>query len=100
MGRMSSPTEIDGAKVLAIATVEAGTNTGSTRHVRGGELVNGRIERLALAQYADQPGVYLFYCDEEWTVITDTLHDDIAAALDQAHFEFRDLTFVGLEGHA
>ena len=97
---MTSPTEIGGAKVLATAPAEAGTNTGNTRHMVGGDLANGRIARLAVAEYDDQPGVYLFYCDEEWTVITDTLHDDLASAVDQAHFEFDNLAFTGVERQA
>jgi hypothetical protein len=44
--------------------------------------------------------VYLFYCDERWMVITDTLHDDVKAALEQARFEFGDLAFTGFDAQA
>jgi hypothetical protein len=37
--------------------------------------------------------VYLFYCDPSWNVITDTWHQDVAAAIDQANFEFGLLHF-------
>jgi hypothetical protein len=37
--------------------------------------------------------VYLFYCDRSWNVITDTQHEDVAAAVGQANFEFGLLQF-------
>jgi hypothetical protein len=44
---------------------------------------------LAIARYdSESRGVYLFYCDPSWNVITDTWHEDVAAGIDQATFEF------------
>ena len=37
--------------------------------------------------------VYLFYCEPFWNVVTDTWHEDVAAALHQANFEFGLLRF-------
>ena len=41
---------------------------------------------LALASYPDAIGVYLFYCGADWQVMTDTFHDNTAAALAQAGY--------------
>ena len=95
--QVNAPTMIDGAGVLAIASIDQAQATGWTRHVVAGELANDRIRQLAIAQYEGQPGFYLFYCDEAWTVVTDTFHDDIAAARDQARLEFGDVTFSDLK---
>jgi hypothetical protein len=49
---------------------------------------------LALAQYDDDPGIYLFYCDEDWNAVTDAYHDDLEHAVAQAEFEFGPVEFV------
>jgi hypothetical protein len=38
-------------------------------------------------------GPHLFYCDEAWSVVTDTLHDDEQAAEAQARWEFDGVEF-------
>ena len=49
---------------------------------------------VAIARYDEEPtGVYLFYCDRSWNVITDTWHEDVDAAIHQANFEFGLLRF-------
>ncbi len=32
---------------------------------------------LAIARYAGESGYYLFYCDENWRMLTDTYHRDV-----------------------
>ena len=78
---------MDGAQVLAVARLARRAPTGRTRHFVGNEQVL-TFDYLALAQYDGADGVYLFYCDDEWRVITDTLHDSVAAAQSQAEDEF------------
>ena len=41
-----------------------------------------------IAQYDGKDGVYLFYCDSDWNVMSDTFHDDLASAIDQASWEY------------
>ena len=82
-----SPTEIDGATVIATADLTRRRSTGRTTHVVG-DRRSPELSALAFARYEGQGGVYLFYCDPEWHVITDTLHDSLDAAVDQAVFEF------------
>jgi hypothetical protein len=94
---MRSPPEfLDGARVLQFASLARSQPTGKTRHVVGGVEVR-EFAALAIAKYDSDPrGVYLFYCDPSWNVITDTWHEDVPAALDQANFEFGLLQFQEL----
>lgn len=94
---MQSPPEfLDGARVLQFASLASSQPTGKTRHVAGGVVVK-EFAALALAQYAHEgDGVYLFYCDPGWNVVTDTWHEDVAAAIRQANFEFGLLQFQEL----
>jgi hypothetical protein len=94
IGAMTSPRVLDGADVLATADVSASSGAGGTRHFRDGELVNRQIARLAVCRYPDEPHIYLFYCDADWAVLTDTMHDSFDAALGQAHFEYEDVSFT------
>jgi hypothetical protein len=48
----------------------------------------GPARCLAICQYPEQPGHYLFYCDDEWTCITDTWHQTREDAMQQAEFEY------------
>jgi hypothetical protein len=48
---------------------------------------------LAIAGYPDEPGNYLCYCDETWSVITETLHETRVQAEGQAVFEFSGVRF-------
>ncbi len=59
--------------------------TGKTTHIVGGTTL-GTAAGLAICN-ADG-GFYLFYCDPEWDVITDTWHQTVEDAKDQAEFEF------------
>ncbi|ANZ36242.1 hypothetical protein BBK82_09385 [Lentzea guizhouensis] len=85
------PRELDGARVFGYALVgPAHTHTGRTVHsvTNFADVVCG----LALAQY-DEDAIYLFYCDEEWNVVSDTCHSSEQDAVAQARFEFDGLDF-------
>lgn len=83
--------ELGGAKILKYLTLAPEQKrTGNTKHFIGGkELVE--IHGLAICQYEDDSGIYLFYCDSEWNVLTDTWHETVEGAQDQASFEFEGL---------
>jgi hypothetical protein len=92
-GSVSGPPEfLDGARVLQIASLSRSQPTGATRHEVDGIEVR-RFAALAVAQYEGSDSVYLFYCDADWRVVTDTEHESIPAAIEQAHFEFGLLPF-------
>lgn len=87
------PETLDRARVLQFASLARSQPTGKTRHVVGGAEVGG-FAAVAIARYDEEPtGVYLFYCDRSWNVITVTWHEDVAAAIAQANFEFGLLHF-------
>ena len=87
------PPTLDGARVLKVANLASARPTGQTRHYVGNERVSS-FASIALTRYGDDPRVYIFYCDAEWNVVTDTLHNDLADAEAQAHIEFEGLDLV------
>ena len=91
------PQILDGARVLKHAWVTGSVEpTGATRHTVNGTLM-GAAFALAVARYDDpSSGFYLFYLDENGTVVTDTWHDSVEAALDQAGFEYVGLSWTDL----
>lgn len=62
--------------------------TGKTRHYSGGTECPKPSE-LRIVQYLNDPGIYLFYCDDAGREVTDTYHDSVEQAKDQAEFEFK-----------
>lgn len=46
------------------------------------------VAGLAVCRYEDGGGFYLFYCDGEWNVVTDTYHESVEGAKNQAEFEY------------
>jgi hypothetical protein len=83
---------LDGAAVVRVADLSTAVPTGRTRHFVGGEEA-ANLAALAVARYEEHPGYYLFYCDDEWNVITDTYHESVEDADAQAEFEFGSLDF-------
>lgn len=61
--------------------------TGKCRHSVSGVLVSG-FAFLAICQYEGDDGFYLFYCDDQWNVVADTLHFTMDQAMEQAEFEY------------
>ena len=61
--------------------------TGMCKHVIG-EQPLGEVKGLAICHDPDQVGYYLFYCDEHWNSMTDTWHQTLEDAKDQAEFEY------------
>jgi hypothetical protein len=88
----SPPGVIDGAIILLVADLENTASRGESRHVVR-EVEVGDFAALAIARYAGEAGVYLFYCDDEWRAITDTLHENVEGAVAQAEFEFGPVQF-------
>ncbi|WP_194835510.1 hypothetical protein [Nocardia sp. XZ_19_369] len=87
------PQFLDGARVLATADIGGAIRSGQTRHVVDGLVVDD-FAGLAIAQYDASSAVYLFYCDVDWNVITDTYHASVAAAHVQASEEFGPVEFI------
>ena len=83
-----APIEIDGARLICFAEItDAIGPTAKTTHSRGAEIL-GPARGLAICQFAGDSQFHLFYCDEDWTVLTDTCHMTLDEAKDQAQFEY------------
>lgn len=86
---------INGALVLYYQTLSTQAKpTGKTRHYSEGNFLNNLFSQLAICQYLkegksdENKPVYLFYCDINWKVLTDTYHENVEDAKNQAEFEF------------
>ena len=83
------PEELDGARTLFWTILEhQHKSTSKTKH-----FVNGKYQTdfygLVVAKYEGEEGIYLFYCDSEWKVLTDTYHESIEEAKEQVEFEYK-----------
>ncbi len=86
------PTELDGAKILCYVLLKKEHRAmGNTRHYRDGRLVQG-LSALGICRYENESGFYLFYCDNKWDVVTDTHHDTLGRAKDQAEFDYKGIS--------
>jgi hypothetical protein len=82
------PQELGEAKVLKYAVVTPEVEpTGATRHTVGGVEI-GPASALAIARHPADEGIYLFYLDDYGAVVTDTWHESLDDALNQAAFEY------------
>ena len=63
-------------------------STGATRHYSGTVEITQQIVLLQIVQCPNDNGYYLLYLDNEGAELTDTYHESLEAALDQAPFEF------------
>ena len=85
---MQPPRELDGALVIRWAEVTADVlATDRTRHVVDGE-PKGPFAQLAIVRYPGDDGYHLFYLDTGGGVITDTYHDTLERAVEQADYEY------------
>lgn len=58
-----------------------------TKHYVGGMEMQKPAE-LRIVTFASDKGYYLYYCDKSGAEMTDTYHDTLDEAKEQAHFEF------------
>ena len=82
------PKIVGGARTLYYTFIDdRHQRTGNTMHVVGGNVIE-KINGLAICKYDNDAGYYLFGCDENWDSITDTYHDSVEEAKEQAEFEY------------
>jgi hypothetical protein len=72
---------------LAKAQVDPSRATGKTRHYRGGELLP-LPRSLEIVQVPPDTGYYLLYIDERGAEVSDTWHESLDRAMEQANYEF------------
>ena len=82
------PEQLGGAKVVRWSAIDGRHRpTGSCRQIVAGVL-RGPAAGLAICQYEGETAYYLFGCDPEWNTVTDTGHESLEDALEQAEFEY------------
>ena len=83
-----APDAIGGATVIAYSPIDQRHRpTGGCRQMVAGVL-QPPATGLAICQYKDESAFYLFGCDENWQIKTDTWHPTIEEAMTQAEFEY------------
>lgn len=61
--------------------------TGKTVHRLGSEVLPA-ASLLRIAQLEGEPGYYLLHFDVQGNEMTDTLHDSLSSAMEQAEWEY------------
>jgi hypothetical protein len=71
---------------IARAQVDQARTTGKTRHYR--DQLLPPPQQLEIVQLPPDSGFYLLYLDGNGAEMTDTWHESLEQAMDQANFEF------------
>ena len=88
----NAPPVLDGLQVLLHSFLDDRHRaTGACRHFVGG-IRRESFAALAICRGADNDDCFLFYCDENWSVVTDTWHRTLDDAEHQAEWEFEGVT--------
>jgi len=74
-------------KIFKEISLQGVNRTGSTKHYIDSKEVE-MPAKLQIVKYEDDSGFYLFYLDSNGEVLTDTYHDTLANAMQQALWEF------------
>ena len=80
--------EIDIQHIFECSLSQRHRQSGNTRHFSRGKVVPPPT-RLVIAKYPDDAGCYLLHLDDRGKELTDTFHDSVEEALEQAEWEFR-----------
>jgi len=82
------PKLIGGARLVRWSVIDDRQRpTGNCRQIVAGVL-QGPAAGLAIGQYEGETAYYLFGCDTAWNTVTDTWHETLQGALQQAEFEY------------
>lgn len=92
MAEKPAPAVIGGFKVICYTSIDSRHRfTGKTKQIVRGELM-GAMSGLAICQPDKTDAVYLFGCDTDWNVVTDTWHQSLDEAKEQAEYEYEGVT--------
>ena len=82
------PSIVGGARVVCYTPIdERHTKTENTVHLASGHEIPDP-KGLAICQYDGEEFFYLFGCNENWESQSDTWHETLDDAKDQAEFEY------------
>jgi hypothetical protein len=86
------PKVVGGAQLVQWSFVdERHRPTGNCRQVISGA-EQGPAAGLAICRFEDKEAFYLFGCDADWNPVSDTWHETLEKALDQAEFEYEGIS--------
>jgi hypothetical protein len=84
----SAPQLVGGYRLVCYSPIdERHRFTGQTKQIVRGVLM-GAMAGLVICQPPDSQDFYLFGCDADWNVVTDTWHQTLEEAREQAEFEY------------
>ena len=94
---MKRPPEVlGGAKLIRWSVIDDRHRpTASCRQIVAGE-VRSPAAALAICQDVGGQAYYLFGCDDEWRTVTDTWHETLDEALQQAELEYEGVSATWL----
>lgn len=84
------------AKIICYAITDDLTHTHNTSHYIGGVL-HGKFKSLVVCQFPNDNGYYLLYFDDKGEEITDTWHETLEDAKDQAEYEYPGITNIWID---
>jgi len=58
----------------------------------------GAMSGLVVGRPTEAQGFYLFGCDPDWNVVTDTWHESVDDAKEQAEFEYEGISKTWSDG--
>ena len=88
----AAPEFIGGSPVVMYSQIDDRHRpTAACRHIVGG-IQQNQFASIAICQFVEGRGFYLFYCNEDWDPITDTFHLSLSDALHQAEFEYEGIS--------
>ena len=83
------PPVVGNARVVCYTAIDSRHHrTGNATHVVTGQEAEP-AHGLAIRQYDGDDAFYLFACDAEWNSQTDTWHQSLEDAKEQAEFEYQ-----------
>ena len=86
------PDLVGGARVVRWSPIDdRHRSMGNCRQIVAGVL-QSPAAGLAICQYEGETAYYLFGCDSDWNSVTDTWHQSLEEALDQAEFEYEGIS--------
>jgi len=74
-------------KIVKEISLKSISATGKTKHFVGNREVE-TPSKLQIIQYPNDDGFYLFYLDDGAAILTDTYHNSVEGAMEQAQWEF------------
>jgi len=85
---MKPASQINGARVVCFSAIDdRHRHAGNCRQIVG-SVTQGSAAGLAICQFDGEDAFYLFGCDGDWNVVTDTWHQSLDDAKKQAEFEY------------